>query len=152
MGEDACSVVVQFSATLLFCISERSPVALGINGKVISRAYALGPARGGRGLCATVCTPTWVFVCVWIRVCVCLLYVQGQSQQESLIDSQRILREANTWANKCTLVQSGLHVLTRLCQQPCSERRLPLGSSAVKRTIKLKTNKYIDVLQHFSAF
>lgn len=61
------------SVQLLFCSSERSLMALGINGKVISKAYALGPARGGLGLCATVCTPTWIFVCVCVDTCMCCL-------------------------------------------------------------------------------
>lgn len=66
-------------------------MALGINGEVISRAYALGPARGGRGLCAAACTPTWVFVQVHVSVqdaYMCALAVGGLRQQECLIGSQ----------------------------------------------------------------
>ena len=102
-------------------------MALGINGEVISRAYALGPARGGRGLCATVCTPTWVFffLCVCADARMCTLAVKGHPQQESLIDSRRIRREANTGANKCALVQSQLHVLALLCRQLLLQEMTP---------------------------
>jgi len=48
---------------LLFCSSERSIMARGRDGKVISRASALRPARG-RGLCASACTPMWS---LWVR-------------------------------------------------------------------------------------
>lgn len=61
----------------------------------------------------------------------CMLAVKGHPQQESLIDSRRIRREANTRANKCTLVQSQLHVLAPFCQQLCSKRWLPLGSPTI---------------------
>lgn len=82
----------------------------------------------------------------------CMLAVQGHPQQESLIDSQRIQREANTRANKCPLVQSELHVLTQLCQQLCSKRRLPLGSPAINEQSSWKVNKNMAFISIRSCF
>lgn len=128
--------LLRFSAARLFSGSEsRGLMALGINGEVISRAYALGPARGGRGLCAAACTPTWVFVHVHVSVqdaSVCAL-CSLRPPTTGVPDWQpRTRGEANTRANKHTLVQLELHVLTQLCQQPRYRRRLPLGSATIK--------------------
>lgn len=69
MAEDACWLAVQ---AMLFFRCERGLMALGVNGEVISQAYALGTART-RSLCYA-CMPTWVFVwaSTWMHVCVCL--------------------------------------------------------------------------------
>lgn len=113
---------------LLFCSSERSLMALGINGKVISRAYALGPAWEGRGLCATVCPPTWAFVCVRADAHVYTHSTRPPTTGEPDWQPKDPERGANTRANKRTLAQSELRVSTRLCQQLCSKGRLPPGS------------------------
>lgn len=127
MGEDACSVAVQFSAALLFSSSERGLMALGINGEVISRAYALGPARGGWGLCATACTPTWVFVRahvpVWMRVRVCL-------PSEATHNRRAWLTAKNPERSK----HSGKQMHSGTIRTPCVDTALP---AALLRDVSL---------------
>ena len=65
------------------------------------------------------------FLCVCADARMCTLAVKGHPQQESLIDSRRIRREANTGANKCALVQSQLHVLALLCRQLLLQEMTP---------------------------
>lgn len=127
MGEDACSVAVQFSAALLFSSSERGLMALGINGEVISRAYALGPARGGWGLCATACTPTWVFVRahvpVRMRVRVCL-------PSEATHNRRAWLTAKNPERSK----HSGKQMHSGTIRTPCVDTALP---AALLRDVSL---------------
>lgn len=141
------SVLLSYSAAL-----KRSLVALGINGKLISSICYWTCKMRTRSLCY--CLNAHVGLCVRVCVCVCLLH-KATHKQESLIDSQRILREAITGANKCTHVESELHVLTRLCQQLRSERWLPLGSLNINeqshwKQTKIFMFKSISVLVYFT--
>ena len=141
-------VLVQWlcnSVQLAFCSSERNLVALGRNGKLISRAHVLRPASGRQGLCDSAWTPTWVFVClrvfmhvqVYARTCAHWLFKATHSRRAWLTAEG----SGEALGNKFTLVQPEL---TRLCLQLCFSRQLPLGSPTINRRIRLKNwQKYL---------
>lgn len=91
----------------------------------------------------SLCVRTCLCGCVYVYACHPRPPTTGERDWQP-----RIRREANTRANKCTLVQSELHVLTQLCQQLCSETS-PSWLADNQRTMKLKRNKITDVQQHF---
>lgn len=137
VAEDACWLAVQ---AMLFFRCEMGLMALGVNGEVISRAYALGTARRGQGLCATPACPRGSLSeqacgCMYAYAC------QLRPPTAGALDCQpRIWREANTWANKCTLVQSEL----RMCWYSSASSftpRAPSWPTNKPQTIKPESKK-----------
>lgn len=101
--------------------------------------FVLLPAHPRGSLCVRTC----LCGCAYVYACRPRPPTTGERDWQP-----RIRRGANTRANKCTLVQSELHVLTQLCQQLCSETS-PSWLADNQRTIKPKRNKITDVQQHF---
>ena len=126
---------------LAFCSSERNLVALGISGKLISRAHVLRPVSGRQGLCDSAWTPTWVFVC--LRVCTCVHWLFKATRSRRAWLTAEGSGEAR--GNKCALVQTEL---TRLRLQLCFLETTPSWFANNQQAIRLKTDKNIYVRQH----